>query len=428
MQLNKIFCTAAALVVLGTMASGCGSETASEGKNDGVIELKYWYSWQDKIAENNKELTQKFNDTVGKEKGIHVTAEYQGSYDDLHSKLQSAFAAHEEPAVSVMEISSIKTFAKGGMINPLDEYFSKEDCDDFYPGLLKNSYVDNKLYGIPYLRSTPVLYYNKTLFKKAGLDPEKGPATWAELKETSKKLQAIGVSGFGFISDPWPLEALISQNGGSTLSEDETKAAFNSAAGVGMTEYLRSGIADSNFKYYNGNNGADNSESAFMNQQLAMRITSTADLTKNLKMAEENGYEIGTCFIPMQTRRGVPTGGCNLVMTSALDDKKKAAAAEFIRFMTSPEQAVYSHLKTGYLPTRKSIADNEKIKAMYVKVPQYKTALDQLQYAFGRPMNQGYKEVCKVYSETMDKILTSTIDIKTALDEAAAKSDKLLEK
>jgi len=75
MQLNKIFCTAAALVVLGTMASGCGSETASKEENNGVIELKYWYSWQDKIAENNKELTQKFNDTVGKEKGIHVTAE-----------------------------------------------------------------------------------------------------------------------------------------------------------------------------------------------------------------------------------------------------------------------------------------------------------------------------------------------------------------
>ncbi len=415
----------AALALASLLFNGCGTQQAAKEDN-GIVEIKYWYAWQDQIAENNKELTQKFNDTIGKEKGIHVTAEYQGSYDDLQAKLQSAFAAHEEPAVSVIEISSIKAFAKNGMLNPLDEYFSKEDINDFYPGLLKNSYVDDKFYGVPYLRSTPILYYNKTLFKKAGLDPEKGPENWTELKAMSQKLAAIGVNGFGFISDPWPLEALISQNGGSMLSDDETKAAFNSPAGVGMLEYLRDGIQNSNFKYYNGAGGSDNCESAFMNQQLAMRITSTADLTKNLKIAKENGYEIGTCFIPMQIKRSVPTGGCNLVMTSALDAKHKAAAAEFIKFMTAPEQAVYSHIKTGYLPTRQSITNDDKIKAMYAKIPQYQTALQQLPYAFGRPMNEAYHEASKIYSDMFDKILTTNIDIKTALDEAAAKDNALL--
>ena len=93
------------LVTLALIATSAGITAFAETSD--VIELTYWYCWTDKIQENNENLTAEFNETVGKELGIHVTAEYQGSYDDAHQKLQAAYIADTMPDVSVMEIASI---------------------------------------------------------------------------------------------------------------------------------------------------------------------------------------------------------------------------------------------------------------------------------------------------------------------------------
>ncbi|WP_294150187.1 ABC transporter substrate-binding protein [uncultured Clostridium sp.] len=435
MKKKTATCILAALTAVSACLSGCSGNAsgnvsasagsgsaASEGGSD-PIQLTYWYSWQDKIAENNVERIQEFNETVGKENGIHVTAEYQGTYDDLHSKLKSAFVANEEPDVCVMEIASIKSFAAGGIIQPIQDMVAQEDVDDFYPGLMENCYVDGVLYGVPYLRSTPVLYYNKTLFEKAGLDPEKGPSDWEELAAMSGQLADIGVSGYGFISDIWIFEAFLRSNGGDTVNKDWTQAAFNSPQGVETAQYFKDGITNHNFKYYSGKEALTTDE---VNQNVAMWITSTANLSNNLQLAEDNGYEIGTAFIPKNTQNKVPTGGCNLVMTSRLEGKEKEAAAMLINFMTSKDSAVKNHIKTGYLPTRQSIGSDERLVTLYEETPQYKVALEQLQYGSGRPMAQAYSEMTKTYQDAVDKIMTTDVDIQTELDTCAAACDSLL--
>lgn len=424
--------TLAAVAALSAATAGCAKTAAGAPQSgeeaQGPVQLTYWYSWKDKIAENNTERIQEFNDTVGKEKGIVVTAEYQGTYEELHSKLKSAFVAGEEPDVCVMEIASIQTFAEGGIIQPIGEFMDQEDVADFYPGLMENCYVNRTLYGIPYLRSTPVLYYNKTLFEKAGLDPEQGPADWKELAEMSKKLETAGAAGYGFISDVWHYEALIRCNGGDTVNGDWTQATFNSPQGVELAEYLKKGIGDSNFKYYSGAATAagDVLSTDVVNQKTAMWIASTAGLTNNMQLASDNGYEIGTAFIPKNTQNKVPTGGCNLVMTSRLEGREREAAAELIKFMTSKDSAVKNHIKTGYLPTRQSISTDERLLALYKETPQYQVALDQLKYGSGRPMAQGYMESAKVYTEAMDKIMSSDADIQAVLDQAAEDCNVLL--
>ena len=94
--------------------------------------------------------------------------------------------------------------------------------------------------------------------------------------------------------------------------------------------------------------------------------------------------------------------------------------------MTSKDSAVKNHIKTGYLPTRQSIATDERLVELYKETPQYQVALDQLQYGSGRPMAQGYAECQKKYSEAMDKIMTTDTDIQGALDDAAKICDSLL--
>lgn len=419
---------------------GCGGETpvsaqaatksqtssnANSQTNDEIIELAFWYSWQDKVAENNKELTQKFNETIGKENNIRIKAEYQGTYDELHTKLKSAFIAKEEPAISVMEIASIKNFAEAGMITPLEDCISDEKEANFLPGLMDNSYVDGTLYGVPYLRSTPIFYYNKTLFEQGGI--ESVPRDWEELKVVSKQLESIGVKGFGFLSDIWHFEAYTQGNGGNIVNSEETAAVFNQPEAVAAITFLKDGIANNNFKYYSGNNASDTQTTEVMNQKVAMWVGSTGSLNNTLDIAAQNGYEVGTAFIPAGKAYSVPTGGCNLVMTSKLTDREKEAAELFINFMTDEEQVIYSHKKTGYLPTTITSTENPEILALYEATPQFKVAVDQLQYGHGRPMNKAYTEAAKVYTTALDQIFTTDGAIQDTLDRAAAEATQLLE-
>ena len=96
--------------------------------------------------------------------------------------------------------------------------------------------------------------------------------------------------------------------------------------------------------------------------------------------------------------------------------------------MTNKDNAVKNHIKTGYLLTRQSDINDSRIEELYKTTPQYKVALDQLVYGSGRPMAQGYKEVSKLYVETMDKIMTTDIDIAQTLNELAQKCNSLLTK
>ena len=408
---------------------GAGSSSsAGQASSDGTVELKYWYCWTDKIKENNEERVQEFNDSVGKEKGIHVTAEYQGSYDDLNSKLKTAFAANEEPDVCVMVVNGTQTFADGGMIQPISDLIADDDLKDFWPGLMDNCYASGELYGVPYLRSTPLLYFNKTLFQKAGVDASKAPETWDDVVKASDALRAQGVHGYGFYSYIWVLTAFLYSNGAAPFSDDLTapSATFNEDPAVETVQWLKDGVDSHNFSFTAGSNGSDALTSAVASQQVAMWCTSTADLTNHLSLAEQGGYEIGVGFMPKKAQNKVPTGGCDLVMTSRVADARRAAAGEFINFMTSKDAAVKNHLKTGYLLTRQSDADDSRVKEAYAKTPEYQVAFDQLQYAIGDYMNDGYTEAAKDFTDAIDKIMGGTGDVKSALDDAKRQADKAL--
>jgi sn-glycerol 3-phosphate transport system substrate-binding protein len=409
-----------AALVMNVSLFGASPAAASDGR---PIELTYWYAWTDKIQENNLNLTKMFNETRGKELNIHVTAEYQGTYDELHQKLQAAHIAGDSPSISVMEIGSTRRFAENGVIVPLSPYIERDgvDMDDFFKGLLPNCNVDGSWYGLPYLRSTPILYMNTTLLAKAGLDP-KGPETWAELadycKTIKEKTGAYGVSMYSYI---WVLEAFMLSNGTSTLTADEMKSNIDTPESKEVFAFFKN-LAEKG--YIRCVAGADSNRinADYMNQNAAMWFTSTANLTQNLSVAEENGFEINTCFIPANKTHGVPTGGCNLVMTALQSEDEKEASWQFIKWMTETKQAAYAHAYTGYVPSRKSAAATEEIQSLYQKTPQFKVALDQLElYSSGRPMNPGYTQVSEEFVAAMDAIWVNGADVDSTVSAIDAK-------
>ncbi len=412
----------------GTTTAANATSAPSQTASTVPTKITYWYSWTDKIQENNINLVKQFNETVGKEKGIEVTAEYQGTYDDLHQKLQASYVSGTTPAVTVMEIASIKTFAENGVLEPLSPYIKRDgiNMNDFYEGLLENCKVDDTWYGLPYLRSTPILYMNTTLLKKAGLDVS-GPKNWKELAEYCKTIkEKTGVYGMSMYSYIWTFEAFLLENGISILSKDETKTNINTTEAKYALEYFKS---LENQGYIRCLAGADSSkvDADYMNQNCAMWFTSTANLSKALSVAKENNFEVNTCYIPMNTTYGVPTGGCNLIMTTKISNKEKEAAWEFIKWMTATEQSAYASKYTGYVTSRKSATASPLIQDLYKTTPQFKVALDQLEKCgVGRPMNPGYTQASKEIVAVMDAIWVNDANIDTTVAEAETKINKLL--
>ena len=402
--------------------------TPTAEKADGeVTELTFWYSWTDKIQENNIALTEEFNETVGKELGIHVTAEYQGTYDDLHQKLQAAYVAGETPDVSVMEISSIRTFAENGVIEPLDTYINAAGADmsDFHDGLMQNSYINDACYGVPYLRSTPIMYMNKTLIEEAGLTVD-GMKTWDDMKTYATTLhEKTGNYGISIWSYNWIFEAFMLEHGSSVLTEDEMATNMNNDAAKEIVNFFKD-LKDSGVAHIYSAADADKVKTDVMNQSTAIWYGSTGDFTYYNEVAADCGFELGCCFIPMAENYGVTSGGCNLTMVANIPDENKQAAWTFIEWITQKEQTIKASTNTGYLPSRKSAADSEEMNALYAEIPQYKVALDQLAYSTGRPMNPGYVEASIELQDALDAIWVNDANVDTTLAELETKMNKLL--
>lgn len=356
----------------GTKTESNETKTGSETAKGEKIEITYWYAWGGKIEENNQNLVKMFNESQDR---IHVTAEFQGTYDDLHAKTQAAVVAGNAPEVTQNEIASVGVFARGGMTEDLTPFAENDpdlNLEDFNPGLMGNSYVDEKLYSLPYLRSTPILYFNKTLLKEAGLDPN-GPKNWEEFEEYNRKLTVPNERvGLSMPIDIWFYEAFIKQAGGSTLSKDEKTAVFNSPEGVEVVEFWKRMVNEGIIKIPTGNEAGSAAEQDFASQKSAFIFGSTAGVSHWLEISKEQGFELGTAFMPANDDYGVPTGGCNLVMTSGLSKEKQEAAWEFIKWMTAKEQTIYASKYTGYLPSRLSAVESEEMQALYKEYPHPK--------------------------------------------------------
>lgn len=435
--MKKLIATLMTLVLIVGALSGCTTpatkapealQPTDAPQGTQPVEITYWYSWTDKIQENNENLVKMFNETVGAEKGIHVTAEYQGSYVDLHQKLQAAYVAQTTPDVTVMEIASIKTFAENGVLEPLTGFIERDgiDMDDFFAGLMSNCRVGEDWYGLPYLRSTPILYMNTTLLEQADLDPA-GPKTWDELatycRTIKEKTGAYGLSMYSYV---WVLEAFMAEQGSSILSEDETICNINTQEAKFVLNFFKTLVDEGCVRCVAGSDSSK-VDADYMNQNTAMWFTSTANLTQGLSIAEENNFEINTCFIPANKTYGVPTGGCNLIMTSSISDERKQASWEFIKWMTATEQSAYASSYTGYVPNSKSAAATDTITSLYETMPQFKVALDQLeQYSFGRPMNPGYAQASNELVAVMDAIWVNGADVDTTVAGVESKINAML--
>ena len=396
------------------------SDSSSSGEN---VEITFWYAFGEDYIED---AVERFNEEVGAEEGITVTAEYQGTYEDTHQKYQAAYISGTAPELCVVEIAEMRRFAEGGMIVSLDDYVEEYDIDidDFYDGFLENCYVDDTLYGLPYLRSTSITCMNLTLLEEAGVDAD-SLETWDDIIDAATAVtEATGAYGMTYNSYDWTWEAFMLSYGDFTVNEDETECTIDCDTTRTLINMFLD-LEEQGVAHLVGSADTDSMYSDIMTGNTAFFWGSTGSLTAMIEYAESAGYELGAMFIPAGTQNGVTTGGCNIVLTEGLSEEKAEAAMTFMTWLTSEEETVTANITTGYLTTRESAADDERMLELYEEYPQYEVALDQLQYAQGRPSNTGYTELGVELESALDLIWNGA-DIDETLADLQEKGTELL--
>ncbi|HEY3423572.1 MAG TPA: ABC transporter substrate-binding protein, partial [Negativicutes bacterium] len=310
--------------------------------------------------------------------------------------------------------------------------FIKTDSDkaylaDFYPGFMTNSQTRGKTWGIPFQRSTIILYYNKDAFKEAGLDPEKPPATWDEMVSDAKALTKEGRWGLEIPSTGyayWMLQTFVLQQNGNTnlMNLDGNETYFNSPAAVQGLQYW----LDLSRKYkVMPENTIEwaTVPTDFIEGKTAMMYHTTGNLTNVKKNAK---FNLGTAMLPAKDKRGTPTGGGNFYIFKNTSPEKQQAAWQFIKWMTEPERVAQWSIDTGYVATRKQAYETETMKNYVKEFPDALVARDQLQFADAELSTHENGRVTKIMEDCVQTVLTARKAINQALDDAQKEAEAVL--
>lgn len=366
---------------------------------------------------------------------VNITAIYAGSYSDAGQKALTAARGGTPPQLSVLLSTQMFALIDEDVIVPFDAYLTDEEKAEwiggFYPSFMENSQTGGKTYGIPFQRSTPVLYWNKEAFKAAGLDPEVAPATWDEMVEMGKALTRkddagnvtqwgvrIPSAGFPY----WLFQGLSTPAGAILASADGNKVNFNDAKVVEALEFLVD-LSKTHEIMQPGSIEWGPTPKAFFEGETAMMWTTTGNLTNVRSNAP---FDFGVAMLPAKERRGAPTGGGNFYLFKDSTDEQKDAAVDFVQWITAPEQAATWSIATGYIAPRAETWDTDKMKAYTADFPQALVARDQLEFAVAELSTFENGKVTQAFNDALAAAIAGEKTAQEALDEAQAKAERIL--
>ena len=367
--------------------------------------------------------------------GIKIKPVYSGSYQDTITKLITAVKGGDAPQLAVALSTDMFTLIDEGAIVPFDDLL-KTDADKawiagFYPGFMANSQTGGKTWGIPFQRSTIVQYWNKDLFKEAGLNPDKPPATWAETIEMAGKLTKrdaagnvtqwgvqIPSSGFPY----WLFQGLTTQAGVQLMNQAGTETYFDKPEVVEAAQYW----ADLANKYKVHPPGIvewGTTPKDFFEKKAAIIWTTTGNLT-NVKANAK--FDFGVGMLPSNKKPGSPTGGGNFYVFKKSTPEQGAAALKFAQWMTSPKRAADWAIATGYVAVTPAAWDTPEMKAYVASFPAPLVARDQLAFAVAELSTHDNQRVTKALNDALQAVLTGAKPAAQAMKDAQAESDRIL--
>ena len=360
---------------------------------------------------------------------IKVNAIYSGNYDDTRVRALSALNSGDPAQLAVMFSIDAYDLIEQDLILPFDDVVSGAEganwLKSFYPALMANGNIEGKTWGIPFQRSTIVAYYNKDMFRAAGLDPESPPTSWDELISMGKALTKDGAYGIMIPSTGYPywmFQALAIQNGKEVMSSDGLTTYFDDPTVVETLEFWKS-LSSEHGVMPGGTVEGGTLRQAFLEGQTAMMWHSTCNLTAVKKNAS---FDFGVAELPANVRKGSPTGGGNFYIFKDTSAEEQAAALKLIQFMTSAEQAAAWSIATGYMGVSPAAYKTDALKSYTVSFPPALVARNQLEHAVAEFSTFETARVREGLNNAIQSALTGSKSAADALGEAQAAAERLL--
>jgi sn-glycerol 3-phosphate transport system substrate-binding protein len=391
-----------------------------------ATEIEWWHAMGGALGETVNTMAKEFN---ASQSDYAITPVFKGSYEETMTAGISAFRAGEAPHIIQIFDAGAATIinAKGAAV-PVEDVMTKAgyqfDNNDYISGV-RYFYADdkNKMVGLPFNSSTPVLYYNKKALADAGVNP---PKTWEEFEVVAKKLKANGMTALSQSHTPWiffenfhsrhNLQMADANNGFSGLPKELMYNNKNLAMHLGKLKEWK----DLGYYGFYGRAWGDN-QSAFEQKEVAMWLGSSGSFG-GLKQSAD--FEFGTTYLPYwksinENAGSTFIGGAALFAMSGHSDDEYKAVAAFFDYMTKPETQYFWHRETGYVPITEAAYDLAKSDGYYTKNPDAEVGILQLSLQ-GGDWTKGYRMGFyvqtreSIYRE-MDRLMAGDTTVKAAL-------------
>ena len=355
-----------------------------------AVELEFYFPVA--VGGDAAGIIQRMVDTyLDETPGVDINAIYTGSYADTTTRAITAARGGNAPQLAILLSVDMFALIDEDIILPWDDFIPEAEREEFlggfFPSFMRNSQTGGQTWGIPFQRSTPVMYYNREAFAAVGLDPDAPPATWDEMVEMGKTLTLRDASGnvtqwgvripsSGFPS--WLFTGLVASNGQDGLANDAgTEVMFDTPAVIEALEYLVS-LAQEHQVMEPGILDWGATPRAFLDGQTAIAWTTTGNLTN---IRNNAAFDFGVAMLPANVRRGAPTGGGNFYLFDGSSPEQLQAAVDFVRWATEPAQAAQWSIDTGYVAPRPDTWETDLMRDYAQDVPGALVARDQLEFA-----------------------------------------------
>ncbi len=366
-----------ALIILSLLLSACAAA-------EDAVTITFWHSMSDEAGVLVKQYVEKFNQTIGAEKGIAVEAVFQGKYSDAVTKMNGVLNAaryHELPDVMNLDATGKLSYYYSDAAYTADEAAADDpafDSSRLLPAAMGNWTFAGAQLGLPFAASTTLTYYNKTLLDKHALA---APDTLADIAALAGALSDESIDLYAAIPNTPTLANWLGQLGsdlvdhknGSEAAATRLVCVENGALATFLTEW-KALYASGALK------NRDGATDAFVAGQLALFTSSSSNIGSVLSKVG-GAFEVGVSFYPRvnaSSSVGATVSGSCLCMFDKGDDAKKRAAREFVLYMTSADVQADFAVNTGYAPANLDAAEADVYRALVLEQPQYGVALKQL--------------------------------------------------
>ncbi|MDI6027734.1 sn-glycerol-3-phosphate ABC transporter substrate-binding protein UgpB [Corticibacterium sp. UT-5YL-CI-8] len=407
-----------------------------------VTEISWWHAMTGANNEVVETLSKEFNESQSEYKVVPV---FKGTYPEALNAGIAAFRAKQAPdIIQVFDAGTGVMMGAEEAMKPVADILSMGgkpfDKSQYLAGIVSYySKPDGTMLSFPYNSSSPILYYNKDVFQKAGLDAENPPKTWAEVWDAAKKIKTSGAANCGFTSTwltwiqtenfaAWNNQQYGTNENGIGGTDVELKV--NSPVFVKHFQDLADLAKDGTFKY-----GGRTSEAKqlFLSGECGIMTESSGGLGDVVK----SGMNYGTGSLPYeQGVEGAPQntipGGASLWVFAGKSDEQYKGIAAFFEFLSQTKIQSRLHQVSGYLPVTLAAYEDTKASGFYEKNPAREIPIKQMMGKAPTENSKGVRlvnlpQVRDIMNEEFEKMLAGQQTAQQALDSAVERGNKAIQ-